>query len=238
MAAFGASDGPIARFGSGAGSGIGPQVVGVGGHVSLNRTGEELLLRALPPVIHLRAADERAATFRWLLDRLLREASTAAPGADLAADDLAHLLFLEAFRACLDASESLPVGWLRAIADDRIAPALQLMHDQPGRVWQLEELAQAAAMSRTTFAERFRSVAGVPPLTYLLNWRMRRAASAARRRSAAVGPRALARLHVRQRVQQCLQTRQRCRAAPVPRGGAGSAGDTRNGSRCYGLGIP
>ncbi|MGW7686103.1 AraC family transcriptional regulator [Kribbella sp. NPDC054772] len=180
VAAFGATDGPIARFGSGAGSGIGQRVVGVGGHVSLNRTGEELLLRALPPVIHLRAADERAATFHWLLNRLLREVSTAEPGASLAADDVAHLLFLEALRACLDASDALPVGWLRAIADDRIAPALHLMHDQPGRVWQLEELAQAAAMSRTTFAERFRSVAGVPPLTYLLNWRMRLAERALR----------------------------------------------------------
>ena len=178
--AFGAADGGIARFGTGIGTGVGPRVVGIGGHVSLNRTGEEVLMRALPPVIHLRATDERAATFRWLLDRLLREASTTAPGAGLAADDLAHLLFLEALRACLAEAESLPVGWLRAIADERIAPALELMHDQPGRAWQLEELAQASAMSRTTFAERFRSVAGVPPLTYLLNWRMRLAERALR----------------------------------------------------------
>ncbi|GAA3085899.1 hypothetical protein GCM10010530_09840 [Kribbella aluminosa] len=67
--------------------------------MSLNRTGEELLVRALPPVIHLRATDERAATFRWLLDRSLREASTSAPGARLAADGLAHLLFAERFRS-------------------------------------------------------------------------------------------------------------------------------------------
>ena len=38
--------------------------------------------------------------------------------------------------------------------------------------WRLEELARAAAMSRTSFAERFRTVAGVPPLTYLNRWRM------------------------------------------------------------------
>jgi AraC-like DNA-binding protein len=175
VSAFG-GDGPIAHFGNG----NGPRVVGVGGHVSLNRTGEELLMRALPPVIHLRATDERAATFRWLLSRLLHEASTAEPGASLAAADVAHLLFLEALRACLTEVDALPVGWLRAIADERIAPALRLMHDEPGRAWQLEELAQAAAMSRTTFAERFRTVAGVPPLTYLLNWRMRLAERALR----------------------------------------------------------
>ncbi|MFI5693351.1 AraC family transcriptional regulator [Kribbella sp. NPDC051586] len=180
VAAFGAADGPIARFGSGVTTGVGPRVVGVGGHVSLNRTGEELLMRALPPVTHLRATDERAATFRWLLNRLLHEASTSEPGASLAAADVAHLLFLEALRACVAEVGALPVGWLRAIADERIAPALRLMHEQPGRAWQLEELARAAAMSRTTFAERFRSVAGVPPLTYLLNWRMRLAERALR----------------------------------------------------------
>jgi AraC-like DNA-binding protein len=178
--AFNAHGGPIARFGSGAADRSGAKVVGVGGHVSVNRTGEELLMRALPPVIVLRATDERAATFRWLLDRLLHEATTAGPGASLAADDLAHLLFVETLRACLTEAGSLPVGWLRAIADERIAPSLRLMHDQPGRAWQLEELAQASAMSRTTFAERFRSVAGVPPLTYLTNWRMRLAERALR----------------------------------------------------------
>lgn len=180
VTAFGATGGPIARFGSGLADGAGPTVIGVGGHVSVNRIGEELLMNALPPVIYLRAADERAATFRWLLERLLREASTTEPGGSLAADDLAHLLFVEALRACLTEADALPVGWLRAIADERIAPALRLMHDQPGRAWQLEELARAAAMSRTTFAERFRAVAGVPPLTYLLNWRMRLAERALR----------------------------------------------------------
>ena len=34
------------------------------------------------------------------------------------------------------------------------------------------ELARAVAMSRTTFALRFRTVVGVAPLAYLLDWRM------------------------------------------------------------------
>jgi len=49
------------------------------------------------------------------------------------------------------------------------------MHREPGRAWQLGELAKAVAMSRTTFATRFKSIAGVPPLTYLQNLRMRHA---------------------------------------------------------------
>jgi AraC-like DNA-binding protein len=109
---------------------------------------------------------------RWLLDQLLRELTAERAGADFAADQLAQLMFVQVLRAYLADADALPAGRLRALADERIAPALRLMHADPGRPWQLEELARAAAMSRTTFAERFRAVAGVPPLTYLLDWRM------------------------------------------------------------------
>jgi AraC-like DNA-binding protein len=64
-------------------------------------------------------------------------------------------------------------GWLRALSDKRIAPALRLMHREPARAWRLDELAKEVAMSRTSFALRFKTIAGVAPLTYLLNLRMR-----------------------------------------------------------------
>src|SRR5579884_213969 len=67
----------------------------------------------------------------------------------------------------------MPAGWLRALGDPRIAPALRLMHGDPGRAWHLDELAKACAMSRTSFAFHFRAAAGVAPLTYLTEWRMR-----------------------------------------------------------------
>jgi AraC-like DNA-binding protein len=49
------------------------------------------------------------------------------------------------------------------------------------------ELARAAGMSRTSFAERFRATAGVPPLTYLSRWRMLLAQRALRDPDARVG---------------------------------------------------
>ena len=64
-------------------------------------------------------------------------------------------------------------GWLKALADPRIAPALKLMHGEPAKAWGLEELAKASAKSRTTFAALFKQVAGVAPVTYLTEWRMR-----------------------------------------------------------------
>ncbi|TLP92362.1 helix-turn-helix transcriptional regulator [Nesterenkonia salmonea] len=46
------------------------------------------------------------------------------------------------------------------------------MHAHQENPWGLYDLAHAATMSRTSFAQRFRQVAGVPPLTYLSRWRM------------------------------------------------------------------
>lgn len=57
---------------------------------------------------------------------------------------------------------------------------LGLMHGEPACNWRLEELADASAMSRTTFAIRFRTTAGLPALTYLAEWRMRLAECALR----------------------------------------------------------
>ncbi|MFD1271303.1 AraC family transcriptional regulator [Streptomyces kaempferi] len=163
---FADTPGPMIRYGGG------EDVVFVGGHVELGRAGEELLLHALPPLLHVRAAAEEAPVLRWLLDQLLRELTAGRAGADFAADQLAQLMFVQVLRAYLADADALPAGRLRALADERISPALRLMHADPGRPWQLEELARAAAMSRTSFAQRFRAVVGVPPLTYLLDWRM------------------------------------------------------------------
>jgi AraC-like DNA-binding protein len=60
------------------------------------------------------------------------------------------------------------------------------MHGNPGHAWKLEELARVAAMSRTTFAVRFKEVTGVPPLTYLTEWRMRLAERDLRQESTSV----------------------------------------------------
>ncbi|MFJ2398786.1 MULTISPECIES: AraC family transcriptional regulator [unclassified Streptomyces] len=163
---FADTPGPMIRYGGG------EDVVFIGGHVELGRAGEELLLHALPPLLHVRAAAEEAPVLRWLLDQLLGELTGGRAGADFAADQLAQLMFVQVLRAYLADADALPAGRLRALADERISPALRLMHADPARPWQLEELARAAAMSRTSFAQRFRTVAGVPPLTYLLDWRM------------------------------------------------------------------
>src|SRR6202012_2911922 len=123
-------------------------------------------------LIHVRGTSSQAQALRWVLDQLVRERQGAFPGARIASNQLAHLMFIHVLRAHFEAAGLQPAGWLRTLSDRRLAPALQLMHDDPGRAWQLRELAQAAAMSRATFAAYFKVVAGMSPLSYLTKWRM------------------------------------------------------------------
>jgi AraC-like DNA-binding protein len=144
----------------------------IGGKVELGMTSSRLLLDALPPIIHVRGTSRQAGPLGWLLEQLVREQEHALPGAHAASNQLAHLMFIQILRAHFEAAGFQHAGWLRALSDRRLAPALQLMHGVPDRAWQLQELAQAAAMSRATFAAYFKRVAGMSPLSYLTQWRM------------------------------------------------------------------
>ncbi|WIB79003.1 AraC family transcriptional regulator [Curtobacterium sp. MCPF17_002] len=143
----------------------------VGGWIQASPAGAALLRAALPGVVHVRAASPSASRLARLVTQLFEEASGGRLGSAFAIRQTGQLILLEVLRAYLE-QERPPVGWLRLLADEQLAPALRLLHDEPGRTWQLVELARAAGMSRTTFAERFRAVAGTSPLAYLSRWRM------------------------------------------------------------------
>jgi len=166
--------------------GAGDEFEHIGGHVEFDPASGRLLADVLPPWIHIRASSPQAMNFRWLLERLVDERAAGLPGTQLASAQLTQLLFIQILRAHLETGEVMPAGWLRAAGDPHLAAALRLMHGDPARPWNLNELASAAAMSRTTFADRFRQIAGVAPLTYLTEWRMRLAERALREQSAPV----------------------------------------------------
>lgn len=69
---------------------------------------------------------------------------------------------------------------------DTIAPAVRLIHEQYGRRITGEELAAACNMSRAHFCRTFKEAMGVPPLTYLTEYRLRLADSVLRQENARV----------------------------------------------------
>lgn len=162
----------------------------VGGRIDLDDAGRAVLLAALPAVSVIRASAPDASDLHTSLQRLVTEATTPRMGSAFALRQCAQLVVLDVLRACLVHSD-LPPGLLRLLADERLRPALEMMHSDPARAWHLADLAHAAAMSRTSFAERFRAVAGMPPLTYLTQWRMALARRDLRRPGSRVRPIAL-----------------------------------------------
>lgn len=158
----------------------------LGGRIDLNEAGRTLLLEALPPVAHVRASPTSGANLRGSIHRLFDEVAGNRIGSAFAIRQHAQLVLLEVLRAYVEQAE-LPPGWLRVLTDERLRPALTLMHSQPEQLWGLNELARAAAMSRTAFAERFRTVSGMPPRAYLNRWRMMLAQRALRDADVSVG---------------------------------------------------
>ncbi len=166
---------PDARLGALADAGPGSTVV-IGGHIDLDRSGDELLLAVLPQLTVLTDADQ----VLRLLEQLLEERSAGRLGAGFASDQYAQLLLVAVLRAVLTRGAATRPGWLTLLADPELRPALTLMHAEPARSWSLDELARASAMSRTRFATRFRAASGRPPVAYLTRWRIRLAERALR----------------------------------------------------------
>ena len=157
----------------------GDKCVAAGGRFVFDEDTSPLLLGLLPPLIHIPSTSASAAPLLAMLDLLRMETDTARPGASVAAASLANLVLVQILRAYL-ASEDLNPGWLGALADPKIGAALGRMHADIARRWKVEDLAAAVAMSRTSFTERFKTLVGMPPLSYLIRWRMAVASSALR----------------------------------------------------------
>jgi AraC family transcriptional regulator, activator of mtrCDE len=131
------------------------------------------LLDTLPDFLVVRGA-EAGDSVRRLAQLLIEEIGRPGPGQRALLDKLADALFTMAVRHHL---QSAPVqrGLLAALADSRLRPVLDAIHDRPGHDWTLEALAQIACLSRTAFAQRFRDTLGSGPIHYLTQWRMHRA---------------------------------------------------------------
>jgi AraC-like DNA-binding protein len=138
-----------------------------------------LLLDVLPPMVLVRADDPRGPLFMHLASLLVEEIEAGGVGRSLVLEHIAQIIFVHMLRAHAD-EVARPSSWLAALTDDGIGAALRAMHSDVGRRWTLEELAEIARMSRSTFAASFKEKVGMAPLAYLIEWRMRLARDALR----------------------------------------------------------
>ncbi|RKE37490.1 AraC family transcriptional regulator [Paraburkholderia sp. BL23I1N1] len=136
------------------------------GHCSFASPDASLLVSLLPQLVHVRG-EQRLAT----LVQLVREESREQrPAREVVLSRLLEVLLIEALRSTAETNAS--PGLVRGLADIRLAAAIRGMHEHPTRTWTVAELAKEAALSRSTFFERFSRAVGVAPMEYLLTWRM------------------------------------------------------------------
>jgi len=143
-----------------------PDVRLLGGWFAFESPDSALLVSLLPSLVHVRGVERLAVLVRLVGE----EASDRRSGRDLVLTRLVEVLLIEALRAA--PGEDAPPGLVRGLADAHLAPAIRQIHGQFGRSWTVAALARTAALSRSAFFERFLRIVGMPPMEYLLSWRM------------------------------------------------------------------
>jgi len=136
------------------------------GHCSFDSPDASLLVSLLPQFVHVRG-EQRLAT---LVQFIREESREQRPAREVVLARLLEVLLIEALRSTAGTNAS--PGLVRGLADCRLAAAIRGMHERPMHDWTVAALAHEAALSRSTFFERFGRMVGVAPMEYLLAWRM------------------------------------------------------------------
>ncbi len=146
------------------------------------------LIATLPKVMRMTVRDTPGGD--WIAQSFhygAQQLADAVPGAATIMAKMAELLFVEAVRRYLTTMPPQATGFLAALRDPAVGKALSLLHTQLARDWTSEALADAVNLSRSTFAERFSTLVGQPPMKYLTSWRMQVAAQKLRQGQLTIG---------------------------------------------------
>jgi AraC-like DNA-binding protein len=142
------------------------------GHFSFEPHAKHILIERLPPFIHLKNYGEHAgkwmeATLRVIGD----EAGGHRLGGDLIALKMSEAILAQAIRSFIESNEA-PEWGLGGFSDVNLRRALDAFHKATTQNWTVETLAQAAGMSRTSFAVLFQKKMAMTPMEYVTGWRM------------------------------------------------------------------
>ncbi len=128
------------------------------------------LLNALPDTLSLPISDGEP-RLRDMVLALRGELADGRCGHRHALQRLGEVLVLFLLRSAIERGTARPC-LLAGLAHPQLHPVLVAMHDAPAHAWRVEELAQAAGMSRSRFMAIFGDVVGTTPMSYLTRWRL------------------------------------------------------------------
>ena len=106
------------------------------------------------------------------MDQAVAEYNNPRPGGDAVLERLSEMMFVDAARRYLESLPDDATGWLAGLRDRFVGKALTLMHERPDHDWNVDDLARAVGLSRSTLHERFVQYLGHPPMHYLASSRI------------------------------------------------------------------
>lgn len=145
------------------------------------------LIQALPDILYLSPADGNS-NHKWLNDALTfiaLESGNGISGSEALCAHICSAMFILAVREWL---MSVPEqdGIFRTLVHPRLGSAIKNMLSTPAHPWTIEELARSAHMSRTSFAQNFKAVAGISPHALLTTLRLQLASQLISRGNSAI----------------------------------------------------
>ncbi len=144
----------------------------LGGTFRIDTVNAPLLLALLPRRIHIPASDGRSLRLGKVIDLIVEESGSNAPGRDMILQRMLEVLLVEALRWNGATPEDDRAGLLCGMRDPALARVLGAMHADVRANWTVASLARIAGQSRSAFAARFGAVLGCGPIEYLARWRM------------------------------------------------------------------
>ena len=145
------------------------------GHFEFDNSLDHPFIKELPSIINIDDSDMNQ--FSWLkniTELVMQEAEKEQSGSSVIVNKLGEVLFIHTLRAYIEKNSS-DHGFIAAMQDDRMNRVLKAIHTSPDNDWKLEQLAQIAAMSRTSFANHFKKLIGQTPFSYITQWRLLKA---------------------------------------------------------------
>ena len=138
------------------------------GHCSFGSPDAALLVPLLPPVVFVRGEPRLAMLMQ---SGRRRDPRAHVRHANSYSSGCLEVLLIEALR-CGGETASAP-GFARGLADDRLAAALRALHARPDLPLDRRRSSLPKPLCRARpFFVRFSRAVGMPPMAYLLAWRM------------------------------------------------------------------
>lgn len=127
------------------------------------------LTNALPNVLcfDLESSGLLGQSAKWLFE----EAFSDLCGREPIVDRLCDILLINVVRHVL-AQNTIKHGMIAGLNHPQLSKALTQIHATPENPWSLNTLAETCGMSRSKFADEFKTVVGQSPGDYLTEWRI------------------------------------------------------------------